>query len=118
MFGGRIMVIMTVVSVVCFILTGVFGWQYYRATRTASQPANSTAAIIKHVAKQYPLPQGETPRSSQIQNAQKLKSQTFFKDVQDGDTLLLYPKHSLAIIYRSSTGKLIQAGPANITLTN
>lgn len=54
------------------------------------------------------LPAGEQPTLATVADQEKLKGQDFFSHAQNGDKLLIYPKAKKAILYRPSTGKIIE----------
>lgn len=54
------------------------------------------------------LPAGEQPTLATVADQEKLKGQEFFSHAQNGDKLLIYPKAKKAILYRPSTGKIIE----------
>ena len=60
------------------------------------------------------LPPNDTPTLATVSDANKLRSQIFFKNVQDGDKVLIYPKSGTAILYRPSTKKVIEYAPVNL----
>ena len=102
-------------SVVALGATAVAGF-YYKQSKTAQVPTNKSAPpedIIQRVGALYSLPSGEQPTVAQIKHQDKLRDQAFFSNAQDGDSILIYPKAKLAIIYRQSTNKIINAGPVN-----
>lgn len=62
-----------------------------------------TAIIGEHTA----LPQGEKPTLATVTNKDKLDDQTFFRQSQNGDKILIYPRSGKAILYRPSSGKIM-----------
>ncbi len=57
----------------------------------------------------------EKPTVANVTDKEKLKDQPFFKDAQNGDSLLIFPAAKKAIIYRESENRLINVGPIAIT---
>ncbi len=57
----------------------------------------------------------ENPTVANVTDKEKLKDQPFFKDAQNGDSLLIFPAAKKAIIYRESENRLINVGPIAIT---
>ena len=53
------------------------------------------------------LPTGETPVTATVTDVSKLPDEVFFKQAENGDKIIMYKKHKLAILYRPSTGKVI-----------
>lgn len=82
----------------------------------AKQAQESKVADVKaKVAKLITVPADETPTLATVTDKTKLKDQPFFKDAQNGDTILIFPQAKKAIIYRESTNQLINVGPIAIT---
>lgn len=58
------------------------------------------------------ISEDEFPQMATIDNAVDLaKTQAFFANVQNGDKVLIFVKDQKAIIYRPSTGKIVNVGP-------
>lgn len=70
--------------------------------------------IENQIEKVVALPANETPTLATVSNADKLKSQIFFRDTQNGDKVLIYSKSGTAILYRPSTKKVIEFAPVNL----
>jgi hypothetical protein len=67
-----------------------------------------TAALTHRIGKFMELPSGEQPTLVTVTDRAKLKGQVFFENAQNGDKLLVYPKAKKAILYRPTTGKIIE----------
>jgi hypothetical protein len=67
-----------------------------------------TAALTQRIGKFMELPAGEQPTLVTVTDRAKLKDQIFFEHAQNGDKLLVYPKAKKAILYRPTTGKIIE----------
>jgi hypothetical protein len=97
---------------VIVILGGLFAYNY-RQTRdelALNDPAKLAAQIGVHLE----LPTDETPTLATVQDAEKLKSQPFFKLAQDGDKVLIYPKAGKAVLYRPATKKVVEYSPISL----
>ena len=71
-------------------------------------------AIIAKVGELIQLPTGETPTMATITDAACVKkTQPFLASAENGDVLIVYANAGEAILYRSSTNKLISVGPVN-----
>jgi hypothetical protein len=75
-----------------------------------------TEALTAHIGRFMELPAGEQPTLATVADKEKLKGQDFFAHAQTGDKLLIYPKAKRAILYRTSTGKIIEV--TNLTSGN
>lgn len=99
----------TVAAAVLLIGSGGYLlWQY----RTQS-PAEILAAdkqLIAEVNKRVVVPSGETPAISTIVDERKV-DQEFLRGTKKGDKVLLYFQAGRAIVYRPSTGQVINTGP-------
>lgn len=73
--------------------------------------------LINKVGALIDLPQGETPSIATVSDKNKLQSQAFFKNAQNGDTLLIYTNAKKAILYRESTNKIVEVAPIAIDTT-
>lgn len=94
---------------------GFFFWQYNSLKanpETVSQ--EKTQRLTEKVSKLYALPD-EEPTIAEITDKEKLKDQAFFKNAENGDSLFIFPKAKLAILYREETNKLINVGPIAIS---
>lgn len=63
--------------------------------------------ITQSVSTQMSLPTDETPVTATVTDASKLPNELFFKNAENGDKIIMYKKHKLAILFRPSTGKVI-----------
>lgn len=66
---------------------------------------------IEAVGKLMVLPTDEDPTVATVLDQEKLKDQSFFKNAQNGDVVLIYAKAGKAILYRQSARKIIEVGP-------
>lgn len=83
-------------------------------TVQAETQAQTQDRILKEVASQYKVP-NEKPSFAQVKDAEQLAAQQpFFKDTQNGDYLVMYPKAKLTILYRPSEKKIINTGPIEV----
>lgn len=102
------------------VLLGIIAWLGYGYQTTKHQlqalkqspPSASTTPksddLVSAISQLADLPQGETPAIATISDASKLKSRTFFTSAQNGDKVLIYSKAVKAVLYRPSTGKIIE----------
>lgn len=64
--------------------------------------------LTGRIGKFMELPVGEEPTLATVTDRGKLKGQEFFSQAQNGDKLLVYPKARKAILFRPSSGKIIE----------
>lgn len=64
-------------------------------------------SITKKVSKYVPLPKNEKPETATVTDVKALPHEAFFAHAQNGDKILIYKKHKLAVLYRPSTGQTI-----------
>jgi hypothetical protein len=63
-----------------------------------------------------PTPEEEQPLVATVVNADSLRSeQAFYRNIEDGDVLMIYPSLAKALIYRPRTQMLINVGPLQIS---
>jgi hypothetical protein len=86
-------------------------------TAPAPTAASSTKQeIIAAVEKMTILPQGEEPVLGTVQDPALLRDQPFFQFAERGDRVLIYQRAKRAILYRPSTGKIIETMPFEVPL--
>lgn len=93
-------------------LPSVYFYRLYRLEQTKQadpvQIAQDDAKqIIAQVGKLLEFPSDEEPTVAKISDREKLSSQPFFARAQNGDVLLFFQKAKRAILYRPTTGKII-----------
>ncbi|MGI8419720.1 MAG: hypothetical protein ACR2LN_03685 [Candidatus Levyibacteriota bacterium] len=69
------------------------------------------AALINSVSKQIKLPTDEDPILATVSDKNQLQNQEFFKQAQDGDKILMYPKNKKAFLYRPASNQVIAEAP-------
>ncbi len=115
-------VLSTAAFIILAALAIFFGLKYHQANnnvnRLSSNPQEAAKAAVAQVtgevSKLVVLPTGETPTLATVNDASKLKGQTFFTSAQNGDKVLIYTQHKLAVLYRPSVDKVINIAPLNI----
>lgn len=70
--------------------------------------------LVERVSKLILLPRDEQPTIATVTRVEELKNQTFFKDAENGDKVLVYPKAKQAILYRPSQNLIIAVAPFTI----
>ncbi len=64
--------------------------------------------IISRVERFMVLPKDETPTLATVSDPEKLREQPFFANAQMGDKVLIYSQSRKAILWRPSSGKIIE----------
>lgn len=104
------------VVVVAVLAGGYFGWMKYQAMQNtpeavAKKQEDKKQRLLALTAKIMVVPQEEATML-EVNNADQLKTQqAFFKDVQNGDVLFIFPKAMKAIIYRENGNMVVNSGP-------
>lgn len=96
------------VSIIFALAAGAGGMYLYE--QYTSRPVDELSDIQAKLSKSIVLPQ-EQPTFATVADITKLKNQPFFAHAANGDKVLIYPQAKKAIIYRPSTGKIIDVGP-------
>lgn len=112
-------IILLVLNIVVIVGLGVstvlFYIKYQDAKEAALTGDQKLAKYEKEINKTYTLPTDEKAQLYDVNNADQLKkdeaNKDFFKDIQNGDVLLIYTNNKLGIIYRPATKKIIKTGP-------
>jgi hypothetical protein len=76
----------------------------------AAQQQKRVDELVKKVGKLTGLPD-EKPLATTITNVEKLQSQTFFANAENGDEVLVFENSGRAIIYREKLNRIINDGP-------
>lgn len=67
----------------------------------------SVEEYIEQVSQVYDLPEDETPSIATVRDNEQLDDQPFFDRAENGDVVLIYPDAELALLYRPSTGQVV-----------
>ena len=112
----RLLILLLVVGAV------FFAYQYIDTKNELNKAKNpqeaakqETSDLVKEVGKYLELPSNETPTIATISEKERLNSQPFFKNAQNGDKVLIYTNSEMAILYRPSTKKIIQYAPVSLS---
>jgi hypothetical protein len=62
----------------------------------------------------------ETPTIAEVktEDLDKLKTQEFFRDIKNGDKILIFSKAQKAVVYRESENRVINSGPIVINTSS
>jgi hypothetical protein len=72
-----------------------------------------TRLLIEKVGSLTELP-NEEPTIATVRDVSKLQNQSFFKNAQTGDKVLIFTQAKKAVLYRPSTEKIIEIAPVNL----
>lgn len=78
--------------------------------QTAEQSQEHVDALKEKISKLTILPD-ENATVATVTNADTLKEQAFFKDVQNGDKVLIFSEAGKAYIYREKDNLIVNSGP-------
>lgn len=81
-------------------------------------PKKELDAITASIKRFMDLPSDEEPTLATVTDKEALKEQDFFKRAENGDKVLLYPKAGKAILYRPSTGRVVEFAPLILGASN
>ena len=85
----------------------------FKSDPSSAQEA-SVQAYVDAVSKVYDLPEGETPTTATVQDKSLLEDQPFFARAENDDVALIYPEAEIAVLYRPSTGQLVNVSSLTI----
>jgi hypothetical protein len=104
-----------VMGALLVLALGVAGYFYYQYSHTSQvAEANEIKSLVEKLGKVISLPQNEAPTLATVTNKEKLDNQPFFQKAENGDKILIYSDASQAILYRPSTGKIIDMTTVNV----
>lgn len=104
-------ILAVVVAVLLFLFVLVVAGYFYVQYREAKKPIKSEdEKILTALNKVVQLPD-EIPTIATVTNKEKLPDQTFFKQAEDGDKVFIFTQAQRAILYRPSSGKVIDIAP-------
>jgi hypothetical protein len=108
--------ILTVVIILIALGGYVLSYYYYSQNKALKRSPDQVAQeqelkVTRQVAELMQLPTDETPNIVLVTDKSKLVDKLFFKNVENGDVLLMYSKNREAILYRPSINRIIQVGP-------
>lgn len=109
--------ILSFVFLILVAAGGIFGaWFFYNKYQQVKKnpeiiTKEETAWLLERIGKLMSLPADEMPTIATVIDKEKLKDQTFFKNAQNGDKVLVYTKAQKAILYRPNDNKIIEVMP-------
>lgn len=89
-----------------------FYFQYKKLTSFPDvQVQQENDRVLSELSKVMLIPSGENPIFAKVLDKSKLKDQPFFQKAENGDSLVIFPSLSEAVLYRSSINKIIGVAP-------
>ena len=88
-----------------FLVAGYFAYHAFLTPEALKR--REVAKWVDRIGVGVELPHGETPTLASVTNRSKLGEQEFFRDAENGDIILIYPRSGRAYLYRPATEKLI-----------
>jgi hypothetical protein len=79
--------------------------------------AEEIGEIVKRISKVVEVPATEVPILSTVIDREGVKDQLFFSRAENGDKILVYNDAKKAVLYRPSTGQVIEIGPVYVDTT-
>lgn len=94
--------------VLCFFIgtTGYFFFQYQKALRNPDT-SQERSRLVERLSAVMELPESETPTLATVTGQEKLIDELFLEQAESGDKVLLYTEARRALLYRPSTGKIV-----------
>lgn len=112
--GKVFMLIAGGISIISLGAAVFFYTQYRTAISEKGSQANELAEVLGQVEQLMELPAGETPTLATVADKEKLSEQAFFKNAENGDKILIYTESGRAVLYRPSSGKIVDVTAVNV----
>jgi hypothetical protein len=106
--SAKVVIIVLLAVIAIAVVVAV---SFYVLNRPSATPKTAMSNAVTAVGRLMILPAGEEPTYGTVADKSKLSSQTFFKNAQNGDEVLIYAKAKLTILYRPSINKIVNVGP-------
>ena len=92
--------------------------QYQSAKELINNPgkvvANEVDSTMLKISQLIQLPTDEKPTLATVADKTKVNKQSFFRQAENGDKVLIYTNAQKAILYRPKDNKIIEVAPLNI----
>ena len=106
------------IAVLVLFLLGAGGATYYFYNEYQKVKKNpdliskeEVKSVTSIISKYMDLPSEEQPTVATVTDKEKLKDQDFFKKAENGDKILIYTNTRKAILFRPSTGRVVEFAP-------
>jgi hypothetical protein len=106
-----------ITSVLFLLIIAIGAVFYFYNNLQAGKITDAEAEVLNlqaSVGKLIELPD-ETPTIATVSDKSKLLDQPFFAKAENGDKVLIFTQGKKAIIYRPTTGKIIEVAPINLS---
>lgn len=115
-FWKYILIGLGVIIVAASVGVSIFAVKKYQDIKKnpTSAVTETNKTLLDKLGKILQLPTGEEPQIASVSDKTKLANDPFFKDAENGDSLIIYSKARRIIIYRESVNKVINQGPFTI----
>lgn len=110
--ASKTIIALFVLSLIALSAAVYFFWQYQAIINKDGR--KELAGYLTTISTFMELPKDETPTLATVADVAKLRSQSFFKNAQNGDKVIIYVKTQKAILYRPASKKIIEVAPINI----
>lgn len=84
-------------------------------SKTGANNAAADAQVLAQVEKLIELPKDESPTLATVSDKSKLASQSFFRNSQNGDRLIIFVKSKKVILFRPIANKIIEVGTISVS---
>lgn len=102
--------VVSVVFVAAIGAAAFFGYKYFFGLNSTQAGDREVAALVAQISKSVELPDS-IPTLATVTDKSKLAGQSFFDKAENGDKVLIYADAEKAILYRPSSGKVIEVAP-------
>src|SRR5438477_9407585 len=107
-FGSRKSTAATLlVTIPVFVYAASVGYQTYLQQNPFIVYQHKLQTMTQQVSKSITLPKDEIPELATITDRNLLPREPFFALAQNGDKVMMYKKHKLAVLFRPTTGQVI-----------
>ena len=114
------MVIFGTIGVIVLLITcgGVVIFLSRRSSTLTPSPSvisltNTDSSTVSQIKQLLGIPASEEPTIADVKDSSKMASQPFFSSSQNGDQVLVFAQSKKIVLYRPSTGKVINLAPLN-----
>ncbi len=108
--GAAVLAVVLIVATIYFAVAA-------RNANLTSPVKRDALDLVARVGQIMELPKNETPTVATVTDKSKLSNQTFFKQAENGDRILVYAGVHKAILFRPSSGKIIDVGQVKMNAT-